>query len=519
MTASPVVDTSKGRVRGNVEDGIEVFLGIPYGAPTGGANRFRAPQPRSPWTGELDCTEYGPTCPQTVLVTKMSDAMRALRAPAPGAAPPAPGEDCLVLNVWTPDADDGARRPVMVWFHGGGYTTGSGSLRANRGTRLAQRGDVVVVSINNRLGPLGFLALGEIAGEEYADAGNAGLLDMVAALQWVHDEIARFGGDPDNVTLFGCSGGGGKVTTLLGTPAAAGLYHKAIVESGPMLHGVEPVDAAATTRAVMGALGLDDTQVKALHDVPVPELIAATQSILPDTLQRLLVDGDGHHFGPLVDGRILPQHMFDPVAAATAVDIPLVIGTNKDEIALFAGMIDDWEDWDPERHLDIVRAFARERYDDVRDVYSRSRPDANAGDLAIAAMSAPTRASTITLTERKLAAGDAPVYMYLFAFETDILGGRVKACHGLEVSFVFDLTDETPMTGSRPEKADVAAAMSTAWLAFARTGDPNHDGIPEWPRYDVDRRATMVFDTECHVEDDPLPEERVVWAGAVIKMD
>ena len=506
-------------MRGSVEDGIEVFLGIPYAASTAGVNRFRPPQPRQPWTDELECTAYGATCPQTVLVTQMSDEMRAVRAPV-GGPPPAPGEDCLVLNVWTPDADDGARRPVMVWFHGGGYTTGSGSVRANRGTRLAQRGDVVVVTINNRLGALGFLALGEIGGEEYADSGNAGLLDMVAALQWVHDEIEAFGGDPGNVTIFGCSGGGGKVTTLLGTPAAAGLFQKAIVESGPMLHGVERDGATATARAVLGALGLDDSQVKALHDVPFPELIAATQSILPDTLQRLLVNGRGHHFGPVVDGRTLPAHMFDPVAAPSAVGVPLIIGTNKDEIALFAAMIGDFDDWGAQRHLDIVRAFAGDRYDDVLDVYSRSRAGATTADLAVAAMSAPTRASTITLTERKLAAGDAaPVYMYLFAFESDILGGRVKAGHGLEVPFVFDLTDEAPMTGSRPEKADVAAAMSTAWLAFARTGDPNHDGLPAWPRYDVETRATMVFDAECRVDDDPLPEERVVWAGVDIHMD
>ena len=280
MPASPRVITRAGTIRGVIDDGIEAYRGIPYAAPTAGENRFRPPQPRAPWSGELDVTAYGKTCPQWVLIPERSEPAGPVRSKEAESKPPE-GEDCLVLNVWTPNSGDAGKRPVMVWLHGGGFTSGSGSQPGNRGTRLARRGDVVVVTLNHRLGVLGFLELAELGGAEYADSGNAGALDMVAALEWVRDEIAAFGGDPENVTIFGCSGGGGKVSTLLGMPRADALYRRAIIESGPVLHGIPLREATGTARAVLEALGLDDADVKALSDVPASELVAASNACSP----------------------------------------------------------------------------------------------------------------------------------------------------------------------------------------------------------------------------------------------
>ncbi len=518
MPASPRVITRAGTIRGVIDDGIEAYRGIPYAAPTAGENRFRPPQPRAPWSGELDVTAYGKTCPQWVLIPERSEPAGPVRSKEAESKPPE-GEDCLVLNVWTPNSGDAGKRPVMVWLHGGGFTSGSGSQPGNRGTRLARRGDVVVVTLNHRLGVLGFLELAELGGAEYADSGNAGALDMVAALEWVRDEIAAFGGDPENVTIFGCSGGGGKVSTLLGMPRADALYRRAIIESGPVLHGIPLREATGTARAVLEALGLDDADVKALSDVPASELVAASKRVLPNVMSRLFANASGHRFGPVVDGRSLPAHPFDPTSSPSAADVPLIIGSNKDELAFLTVLVPDFESRDPEEHLRILRAFAGDRSDDVLDVYRRTRPGATSADLAVAAMSAPTRAASITLAERKLAAGTAPVYMYLFAHESDAEGGRLKAYHGGEVPFVFNLVDEDPRTGSWQGRQGLADAISDAWIAFARTGDPGHPGLPVWPRYNLEDRPTMIFDRVCSVDNDPVAEERHVWAGATIHMD
>jgi para-nitrobenzyl esterase len=486
------VKTRTGPVAGTERDGVHVFRGIPYGA----AARFRAPVPPVPWTEVLDATAYGPACPQP-----------AMGLPGIGAADPEPqSEDCLVLNVFTP-APDGGARPVMVWFHGGAWTAGSGSGPPYDGRRLATRGDVVVVTVNHRLGYLGFLHLAELAGEEYADAGNAGALDMRASLEWVRDNIAAFGGDPGNVTIFGESGGGWKVCTLLGMPSARGLFHRAIVQSGPLLRAVEPGAATATAKSMMERLGV--ASVAELVEVPADTFVAAQLELLGNPL-----GGAGAPLGPVLDGRTTTRHFFDPDPAPWAQDIPLLIGSCRDEMTLFSIGLD------PERFSEraLVRTARQEFGDEdderVLDVYRGQRPGASPFDLYLAVTSDRFRVGSIRIAERRAAAAPTPVFMYRFDYESTAMGGRLGATHGIDIGFVWDNLGAAGGLGlvdDGPEAQGLADRASEAWLAFARTGDPNHRGLPSWPAYDADRRATMIFDAECRVVDDPDAEERRAW--------
>ncbi len=469
------VTITAGALRGVGADGVVSFKGIPYAAPPVGANRFLAPQPVDEWTGVRDAHEYGASCPQPST------------RPKGWTLEHAEDEDCLYLNVWTPGADDG-RRPVLFWIHGGGYAIGSGSWPLYDGARLARRGDAVVITVNHRLGPFGYLHLAELMGDEVATSGNNGNLDLVAALEWVRDNVSAFGGDPDNVTIFGESGGGAKVSNLLAMPAAAGLFHRAAIQSGPGLTAARPDRATGVARALLDALSLASDDLDGLRAVAADKLVAATP------------DGNRMAYGPVVDGAVLPTHPVKALLDGSAADVPILIGCNRDEFGTFAE-IDD---------AALAKRAARlagDAADEAVALYRQLHPDATNGHIATwMATDATMRAGSQALAKARVdGPGVAPVYQYFFTYE---LGGL--AAHGYEIGFVFDNIGRTHASAMREK---LAAEMSEAWLAFARTGNPSHDGLGDWPAYDTDRFATMVFQRDGSVVvDDPNRPARELWA-------
>jgi para-nitrobenzyl esterase len=519
--SAPVVETSNGRVSGAVESGVNAFRGIPYGASTGGVGRFRPPSPPRRWTGVLETTTLGPTAPQPVieLSNVLPAELTALRRE--GAVElPAQGEDCLVLNLWTPGLDSGGR-PVMVWLHGGPFTTGTGSTV--NGARLAARGDVVVVSLNHRLGMLGYLYLDRLAPDRYSGSGVVGMLDIVAALEWVRDNVGAFGGDPSNVTIFGCSGGGMKASTLLAMPAAHGLFHKAIIESGPYVRGVETDRASEVAERVLAELDLTPKRLDELADVPLDRLMQVQGTVLRGLESGVLGTDGGLNeagprkflvgvarggtlwdLGPVVDGVALPRHPFDPLASPLAADVPLIIGNNKDESSTWLLLYPKVDEVTFDDVLEVARAIRGDQAPELMALYRRTRPSASPTDLLDSVVSTDAMwLDLVHIAERKVAGGQASVFMYQFAYESDVLGGRLKAAHGMEVPFVFDDVESAAMAGKRPERLEVARVMSEAWVAFARTGDPNHPDLPKWTTYSPSDRSRMIFDTQCRLEPDP----------------
>jgi para-nitrobenzyl esterase len=467
-------NTTAGTIKGAETDGIKVFKGVPYAAPPTGERRFRPPAPAEPWEGVRDTLEFAPNCTQPPPTIALVEGPQS--------------EDCLYLNVWTPAVDKGSR-PVMVWLHGGGFREGSGSERTYNGEFLARRGDVVVVTVNHRLGPLGYLYLGEIFGEEFAASGNNGMLDLVQALEWVRDNAASFGGDPGNVTIFGESGGGVKASLLHVMPHAVGLFHRAIIQSGPGTRVQSPSTATKAARNLLDALGFSANEARSrLWELPV-ELIVNTQ----------VKDTGPLGFSPVLDGVAVVSHPGEALAAGTAVDVPMLIGTNLDE---FAGREIGDDD-------DLRQALARfgDRVEDIIEVYRSEWPELSNTALARRAVSdSSMRRGTITMAECKGAGTTTPVWMYLFTFQ---LGG--VAGHGYEIPFVFDNLEAVfPATASRQKLAD---EMSDAWIAFARDGNPNHPALPTWPSYTLERRSTMTFNRgECLTVDDPSPKARELWS-------
>jgi para-nitrobenzyl esterase len=514
--ADSIVDTAYGKVRGLSIAGIHSFLGLRYGASTDGRNRFMPPKKPQPWAGIADAFSYGNSAPQSnpaqrdrgALGGEIGGLLRGSDGP-----PPPESEDCLFLNVWTPGLKDTTKRPVMFWLHGGGFTSGSDSSALYIGANLARRGDVVVVGINHRLGALGFTHLGDLGGEAFVHSGNVGMLDAIAALEWVRDNIGQFGGDPNRVMIFGESGGGQKVSMLLGSPPAKGLFHRAVIESGPGPKMMERDRATEIARMLLAEVGLDAKRVPELQSLPLEKILAAQFAVSAKLGAKPgFIDG----FAPVLDPTVLPAHPFYPRASQISADVPVIIGNNRTEMTLFADPAAFSLDENGMRTR--AKGLFGDRADHVIEVYRRANPKATPSDLFFLMWTDdPTTIFSNNIAERRAALGKAPTYRYRFDWETPALGGRFKSPHTLEMPFVFDNTQVAPglTGGASPEAVALAARVSEAWISFASRGDPNSkkSGLPPWPAYDSERRATMLFNNESKVVNDPASEERKIMGG------
>jgi para-nitrobenzyl esterase len=500
------------------ERGVFAFKGVPDGAATEGKRRFLPAVPPEPWDGVKYAGDFGPICYQKGFLVDETRNWGNARTEGHVRYLPQ-SENCLVLNVWTPKLKNGGKRPVMVWLHGRGHYAGAASETMYNGANLAKRGNVVVVSVNHRLNVFGYLYLEEIAGAEFQGSGNAGELDIVLALKWIKDNVSFFGGDPDNVTIFGQSGGGGKVCNLMAMPDANGLFHRAIVQSGPAIRGIERKDASDIAERLLAKLGIKANEIDKLQQIPALQLLQEADRIFDKPRVNLTgrVMNDLMRFNPVVDGQYLPTHPFDPVAAPTAAKVPLMIGTARDENMTYLVADPRRRRLTEEELRKRLTPLLGDKLEHILGVYRKTRPGDTPWELYGGISSEAFRRSTIRLAERKLQGGNAPVYMYMFTYVSDFLGGLFKAGHGTEIAFVFDNTDDVPLAGTKPEKYQLAAAMSEAWIAFARSGKPNHPGIPQWDPYAMDKRNTMLFDVQCHQEVDPAREELDAWEGVEIR--
>ncbi len=487
-----VIETTSGRVEGVAGEGHQRFLGIPFASPPVGARRFRAPEPIDPWSGVRDASRFGASAPQNP-------------SPLPGMAVGEQSEDCLYLNVYTPRAD-AARRPVLFWIHGGGFTGGSGSQDLYQGSRMALRGDVVVVTINYRLGALGYLSLPGVT-------PNLGQLDQLAALRWVRENAAAFGGDPANVTIFGESAGGMACATLLGMPGARGLFRRAIPQSGAAHHVHTPDSAGRVGRALLDELGVD---AAALAAVPVDRLLAAQAKVQA----KAMGGGPGLVFAPMVDGDAIPVQPLETVRAGGARDVDVMVGTTRDECKLFR-MGAPTGEVDEARLLRRVEALLGSRYaaaaPRVIDAYRQAREGRAStapGELLDAIETDRTfRIPAIRLAEAQQRQRP-DTYMYLFCWESPARRGALGSCHALELPFMWGTLDAPTMdrfAGSGPDAEALSRSMMDAWLGFARSGVPGHRELPDWPRYDTARRPTLVFDRKSELAHGPLDAERAAW--------
>lgn len=509
-----IAKTTHGRLRGAFQGGLSIFKGVPYAGSPAGGNRFKAPPRLKAWSGVRDALAYGP---------------QAMQNPDPAWPkewkPAAASEECLFLNVWTPGLRDGKRRPIMFYSHGGGFATGNGGADpfpqnlSHDGASLAKSYDVVVVTHNHRLNLFGYLYLGEVLGEEYAASGAAGMLDIAAALEWIRENAEAFGGDPDNIMIWGESGGGAKTSTLVGLPAARGNFHKASIESGATLRLRTKEAANEATLMVLSRLGLEKSRARELLTMPAERLLEV-QRAAPGARPGAggppaAISGASMGFSPVVDGVYIPAHPFDPVAPPSAVKIPILVGTNKDEtIFMMRGRPELFSLDDAGLRKALEPSFG-EKTGRILEVYRKSRPGASPTDLYVAITTARWMwNNAITLAERKVAQNGAPVYMYVFAFESEAPAARgvsypSKAAHAMEMPFKFNHPER--VNSKREDRFKAARNMSRAWASFARSGNPSHDEIPNWPAYTLDRRATMFLDAECRVVNDPYREERILW--------
>lgn len=493
---APIARTRSGRVRGLRDAATDTgdvlsFKGIPYGADTA-TTRFLPPKLETPWRGVRDALHYAASAPQNGEL-------------GPGS------EDCLALNVWTPALRDGRKRPVLVYIHGGAYNTGSGSDPLYDGTHLCRRGDVVVVTVNHRLNLFGYLYLGE-SDENYAASGNVGQLDLIAALEWVREHAAEFGGDAGNVTVFGQSGGGAKIATLMAMPKATGLFHRAMTMSGQQVTAAGPRAAAQRARIFLDALGLAPDRLDALRTMPIETLLKAARARDPSRVEDMSL-----YFGPMLDGHDLPRHPFHPDAPPQSARIPMIIGNTRDETRAFLGN-------DPANHAltwdQLPERLRKHQYIDlppetVIAEYRRLYPTYTASDVFFAATTAGRSWRGAVLEAEARAIQSAPTWVYQLDFPSPLDGGKFGAMHTLDIPLVFDnIRQPGSRTGNGAQAQAVADAMSNALLAFARSGDPNHAGLSHWPQYELTQRATMLFDTTSRAVDDPRRGERELYERA-----
>lgn len=487
----PTVETAYGTIRGMDVSEINTFLGIRYGQSTAGANRFMPPVKPEPWDGVYEAFSYGPISPQnpgnpTDPYTQSTDWDSHVKAGI--------SEDCLRLNVWTPGLDDGGDRPVFFYIHGGGFTSGSGGYPFN-GDPMARLGDAVVITVNHRLGPLGYLDLGALGSSKFEKAGVAGMQDLVAALEWVRDNITNFGGDPGNVTILGQSGGGGKVSTLLAMPPAQGLFHKAVIQSGSTLRLGSREQSESSARNLVDDLGVSTSNLEDLQQVPWFDIIGA--------------EANGR-FGPIVDGEIIPTHPCDPVSPEISADVPIIMGYTREDM----GFVGDIESKQTEKGLqDWVQNGYPDHADNVLTTYRNVYPNATPDQIQARIMTdARFGGNAITMAERKSAFKRGNVYFYVVEWASPAYNGDYGAVHGVDLGLILG-NPRNPIAGNKAEARKMAHIMGSSVAAFGKTGDPNCDTVPNWPAYNSNNRSSMIFDTECRVDEVPHVDLRELWSS------
>lgn len=518
MQGNVTIETSEGRLRGFEHAGITSFLGVPYAAPPVGALRFRLPQDPQPWEGTRDALYFGPPAmqPDTRCDAYTPERMEIMKLMYPKGGHPLEGypmsEDCLYLNVWTPGVGDGVKRPVMVWLHGGGFVQGSGSIGMYEGDHLAELADVVVVTLNHRLGVFGFMPSQESDGEAFVGSVNAGMSDIVAALRWVQRNIAACGGDPDNVTLFGQSGGGVKASTLMAMPSAEGLFHKVIAMSGPGLRVGEMEQGLALRSRLLEAAGADS--LHALQDLSAEQVLEAANGLASGDNGPFAVNPKPRRsdmalmmFRPMLDGVVIPRHPLDPAPPPSADGIPMLLGFCTHDPSFLLINDPDYRDL---TDAGLSKYFARvmpERAEELHAQYRAIAPT-ETPQLRLSRFMAHAMfgSGSIAIADRK-SQQSAPVFAYEFSYGANVYPGLLGASHSMDLPFAFYNVDRSPFSGTDPDRLNLSRNMALALASFARFGDPSHSGIPYWPAYDPEGRATMVIDVDWRLKQGPRLED------------
>jgi para-nitrobenzyl esterase len=483
-------ETTTGRVMGIANGEVKEFKGIPYGASTASYNRFMPPRKPRSWAGVRECFAHGQISPQT-LSSLDSEYGRLILWDAQAGGM---GENCLVLNVWTPSIDRSAKKAVLVSFHGGGWASGSGNAPGFDGAMLAHKQDVVVVTINHRLSAFGYLNLIDLgAPEEFQYAGVAGVMDMAASLEWVRDNIENFGGDPGRVMIFGQSGGGAKTSVMLGNPAAKGLFHRAAVQSGSQLKLADPAVGAMNAELLLNALNISTNNIAQIQRKSWQEILQAMTS-LPSTPTNPV------GFSPVLDGTYLTHHPFDPTAPSESEDVPVIISSTLHDAALG---FTNWDLDDAGLRTAVANRFGDDKADAIIAAQKAARPQDTDFEIQASTFTDASRGTATYLqAERKAALNKAPVYVYQWDWISNMADGKMGAIHGIDVSASFDNVRDVTMSAGAKAGFDIAGKFSTTWATFAKTGDPNNDAIPQWAPFTADKRTIMVWDTDVRTVDD-----------------